>query len=113
MLRHLDHYGVALGARFVGHESPFLQVGPSSELMTFTATATLAGCFACHDAVDTDRLRRASVAQYVADGTLESICRECFLTVGTADSFEKLREQEATHLCMKWPPESAKSPAAI
>jgi hypothetical protein len=42
-------------------------VGSSSELMSSTATATWLVAFARHDSGDTDCLRRASVALYVAD----------------------------------------------
>jgi hypothetical protein len=33
------------------------------------------------------------------DGTVESICAECFLTVATANSYDQLHEKEAAHSC--------------
>ena len=35
------------------------------------------------------------------DGTVDSICAECFLTVATARSFDQLHERETAHSCIE------------
>jgi len=37
-----------------------------------------------------------------ADGTIDSICKKCFLTVGTAEESEALKVLEAAHACDPW-----------
>jgi hypothetical protein len=34
------------------------------------------------------------------DGTIDSICALCFLTVATANSFDQLHQQEVNHSCI-------------
>ena len=36
------------------------------------------------------------------DGTFESICRQCFITVAVAGSAADLKRPEADHLCDSW-----------
>lgn len=36
------------------------------------------------------------------DGTFESICRQCFITVAVADNAADLKKPEADHLCDPW-----------
>jgi len=36
------------------------------------------------------------------DGTIDSICRECFLTVATALSNSELEREERKHHCDAW-----------
>jgi hypothetical protein len=47
--------------------------------------------------------KSVSFAQYFyrvnADGTLDSICGYCFLTVATADTENELRRLESAHRC--------------
>ena len=37
-----------------------------------------------------------------SDGTIDSICRECFLTVATATSTADLEREEHQHTCDAW-----------
>ncbi len=37
-----------------------------------------------------------------SDETVDSICKTCFVTVGTALGAEALRALEATHVCDPW-----------
>jgi hypothetical protein len=36
------------------------------------------------------------------DGSIDSICKTCFLTVGTAEEAEALIKLEAAHVCDPW-----------
>ena len=36
------------------------------------------------------------------NGTVESICKTCFMTVGTAEEAAHLKELERTHKCEEW-----------
>ena len=36
------------------------------------------------------------------DGTIDSICKTCFLTVGTAEEAAALQELESNHKCGDW-----------
>jgi hypothetical protein len=37
-----------------------------------------------------------------ADGTIDAICKRCFMTVGTAEGAEALKVLEASHVCDPW-----------
>jgi hypothetical protein len=37
-----------------------------------------------------------------ADGTTDSICKTCFVTVGTAEESAALLELERVHICDPW-----------
>ena len=37
-----------------------------------------------------------------ADSTVDSICKTCFMTVGTAQKSEALNALEAAHVCDPW-----------
>ena len=36
------------------------------------------------------------------DGTIDSICTTCFMTLGTAEEEAALQELECNHKCEKW-----------
>ena len=36
------------------------------------------------------------------DGTIDSICKKCFATVGTSEKTEQLEEIESKHDCESW-----------
>jgi hypothetical protein len=36
------------------------------------------------------------------DGTIDSICKKCFMTVGTAEEVEALKVLESSHVCDPW-----------
>ncbi len=45
-----------------------------------------------------------------ADGTWDSICLRCFLTIGTAARIEELADLEAAHSCYSKKPAKAEDP---
>ncbi len=45
------------------------------------------------------------------DGSWDSICLQCFMTVGTASSVEELAEMEAVHSCYTKKPPKPDRPA--
>lgn len=47
----------------------------------------------------TDREFRRFVRRHNQDGTVDSICLRCFLTIGTAHDQSALQEFETTHQC--------------
>jgi hypothetical protein len=44
------------------------------------------------------------------DGTTDSICSFCFLTVATAGTFAQLKTPEKAHLCHRQPTEPLQTP---